>query len=198
MIRTAQVQRTTNETSIEISLNLDGSGQAKVDTGVGFLDHMLEQLALHGLFDINLTAHGDLHIDTHHLVEDTAINLGKAFNDALGDRSGIYRMGHAYVPMDEALALAVIDFSGRPYWIIDIPWNSLLIGELPTSLLTHFFESFAANALCNLHLHLIHGRDDHHAAEAAFKALARASRQAVALDPLRQGKIASTKGSLRS
>lgn len=198
MPRTAQIERLTNETSIEISLNLDGTGLSKIDTGIGFLDHMLEQLAFHGLIDLTLKGRGDLHIDPHHLIEDSAICLGKAFNEALGDRSGIVRTGNAYVPMDDALALAVIDFSGRPYWVINIPWNTPQIGEIPTSLISHFFESFAANAACNLHLKILYSRDDHHAAEATFKAFARAIYKAITLDPRRQGQITSTKGSLNS
>lgn len=198
--RSARVERQTSETRVRIELNLDGTGHHRIATGVGFLDHMLTHVAVHGLFDLDLQASGDLHIDVHHTVEDVALALGQAFNQALGDRSGITRMAHACAPMDETLAFAAVDLSGRPYAVIDAQWDTPAVGGIPTSLFAHFFESFAVTARCNLHARLLAGRDDHHRAEALFKAFARALDQASCLDPRRSAAgglaIPSTKGTL--
>ena len=195
-MRTAKVERNTNETQITVELNLDGSGQHNIDTGVGFLDHMLTHIAVHGLFDLTAKATGDLHIDVHHTVEDVALVLGSSFDQALGDRKGIVRMASFYAPMDETLAYVALDLSGRPYAVIDAEWGQAPVGQIPTSLFPHFFESFAVNAKCNLHARVLYGRDDHHKAEALFKALARALDMATMLDPRRSGNVPSTKGSL--
>jgi imidazoleglycerol-phosphate dehydratase len=194
-MRTSKVERNTNETQITIELNLDGSGQHDISTSVGFLDHMLTHIAVHGLFDLTVKAIGDLHIDVHHTVEDVALVLGTAFDQALGDRKGIVRMASFYAPMDETLAFVAIDLSGRPYAVIDAEWGQAPVGQIPTSLFPHFFESFAVTARCNLHARILYGRDDHHKAEALFKALARALDAATMLDERRTG-IASTKGTL--
>jgi imidazoleglycerol-phosphate dehydratase len=194
--RTAEVTRKTRETDITLALNVDGKGQANVKTGVGFLDHMLEAVASHGLFDLTVSAKGDLHVDPHHTIEDVGLVLGMAFDRALGDRSGIRRMGYAYVPMDEALARVVVDLSGRPYTIFEAVWHSSAIGDFPTTLVGHFFESVAVQARMNLHAHLLYGGDDHHQAEALFKAFARAMSDAVSIDPRRGGVVPSTKGVL--
>lgn len=195
--RTATIQRRTSETDITISLMLDGSGRHTIATGIGFLDHMLSALALHSLFDLSVQAQGDLHIDPHHTIEDVAIVLGQVLHEALGERSAIQRMGHAFVPMDEALARVVVDLSGRPYTVFQAQWRAPAIGQFPTSLVAHFFETLAIHGRFNLHARVEYGRDDHHQAEALFKALARALRAAVALDPGRGG-VASTKGTLVS
>lgn len=179
-----------------LTLNLDGSGQHGIQTGVGFLDHMLMHLAVHGLFDLTVQATGDLHIDPHHTIEDTALVLGQAFAEALSDKKGIARMGHAYVPMDEALAFVAVDLSGRPYAVMQAEWHTPAIGQFPTSLVPHFFESLAVTMKANLHARVLYGRDDHHQAEALFKALARALSAAVQIDPRRAGAVPSTKGSL--
>jgi imidazoleglycerol-phosphate dehydratase len=194
--RHAAVQRRTKETQIEIELDLDGSGLYKIDTGIGFLDHMLTHLAMHGLFDITVHGSGDLHVDSHHTVEDVALALGQAFDQALGDRSGIVRSASAFVPMDESLAFVAIDLSGRPYTVMNVTWHIPFIGAIPTSLFEHFFESFATTARCNLHARILYGRDDHHQAEALFKALARALDTATRFDSRRSGKIPSTKGTV--
>jgi imidazoleglycerol-phosphate dehydratase len=195
-MRTAEIQRTTNETDIQLRLNLDGSGAHEIATGVGFLDHMLTHVAVHGLFDIQLQARGDLHIDSHHTIEDCALALGMALNDALADRKGIARMGSAYVPMDEALAFVALDLSGRPYSVFEAEWRAPMIGQLPTSLVGHFFESLAVTARMNLHARVLYGRDDHHQAEALFKALGRALDAATQIDVRRGGAVPSTKGTL--
>jgi imidazoleglycerol-phosphate dehydratase len=195
-MRTAQIERKTNETVIKVSLNLDGSGKHAIHTGIGFLDHMLTHLAVHGLFDLELNAQGDLGIDAHHTVEDCALGLGQALDQALADRRGIVRMGSAYVPMDEALAFVAVDLSGRPYWVMDVTWHTPAVGGIDTSLMTHFFESLAASARMNLHARVLYGRDDHHQSEALFKALGRALEAAVRLDPRRGLSIPSTKGRL--
>ena len=195
-MRTASLSRKTNETDIRIELDLDGSGQHEINTGIGFLDHMLTHLAVHGLFDLTVKASGDLHIDVHHTVEDTALLLGSAFDQALGDRKGIVRMASCYAPMDESLAFVALDLSGRPYSVIEAEWGSALVGQIPTSLFPHFLESFAITARCNLHARVLYGRDDHHKAEALFKALARALDAATSIDTRREGNIPSTKGSL--
>jgi len=193
--RTAAVERRTNETQIALTLNLDGSGQATISTGVGFFDHMLHHVAVHGLFDLTVHASGDLHIDAHHTVEDVAICLGRALDQALGDRQGIARMGAAYVPMDEALARVVVDLSGRAYPVFHAAFTTPMIGQMPTSLVEHVFETLAVHARMNLHAEVIYGRDDHHKAEALFKALGRALRVVVERDP-RRADVASTKGTL--
>jgi imidazoleglycerol-phosphate dehydratase len=195
-MRCAEIHRKTNETEVHVSLNLDGNGNYQIETGIGFLDHLLSQVAMHGLFNLQLKAVGDLHVDVHHTVEDCALALGQALDLALGDRRGINRIGSAYVPMDEALAFVCIDLSGRPYTVIQAEWRSPAVGNIPTSLLPHFLESFAAAGRCNLHARLLYGRDDHHQAEALFKALGRGLEAAVRLEPRRQGNIPSTKGSL--
>lgn len=195
-MRQATIQRTTNETDITLRLNLDGSGQATIDTGVGFFDHMLHHVAVHGLLDLEIKAVGDLHIDSHHTIEDVAICLGQAIHEALGERQGITRMGAALVPMDEALAQVVIDLSGRAYAVIQADFSTPSIGQMPTSLVAHVLESIATAGRMNLHAQVFYGRDDHHKAEALFKALGRALRMAVEFDPRRAGVIPSTKGSL--
>jgi imidazoleglycerol-phosphate dehydratase len=195
-MRTSTITRRTNETDISIELALDGTGQHNIATGIGFLDHMLTHLAVHGLFDLTVIAKGDLHIDVHHTVEDVALILGAAFDQALGDRKGIVRMAHAYVPMDETLAFVAIDLSGRPYCVVTADWGMAPVGDIPTSLFPHFLESFAVASRCNLHARVLYGRDDHHKAEALFKALARALDLATQLDPRRAGNVPSTKGSL--
>jgi len=195
-MRTAEISRQTNETQIEIKLDLDGTGKHEIATGVGFLDHMLTHLAVHGLFYLTVKAKGDLHIDSHHTVEDVALALGQAFDKALGDRKGIIRIGDSFAPMDETLAHVAIDLSGRPYSLIQAEWHSPYIGNLPTTLFPHFFESFAVTSKCNLHARILYGRDDHHQAEALFKAWARALDIATQIDPRRAGGIPSTKGTL--
>jgi imidazoleglycerol-phosphate dehydratase len=193
--RKTTVSRHTNETRIDLALNLDGSGRVDIQTGVGFFDHMLHHIAHHGLFDLTVRAAGDLHVDAHHTIEDVAICLGRALDQALGDRAGIVRMGSAYVPMDEALARVVVDLSGRPYAVIQAEFETPLMGQMPTSLVAHVFESIAFNARMNLHAAVLYGRDDHHKAESLFKALGRALSAAVRVDPLRGG-VPSTKGTL--
>ncbi len=195
-MRTGEISRQTNETQITIKLNLDGSGKHEIATGVGFLDHMLTHLAIHGLFDLTVHARGDLHIDVHHTVEDVALALGQAFDKALGDRKGIVRMGDCFAPMDETLAHVALDLSGRPYAVIQADWHTPYVGNIPTTLFPHFFESFAVTARCNLHARVLYGRDDHHQAEALFKAWARALDQVTQIDPRREGIIPSTKGTL--
>lgn len=196
MNRTASITRKTNETDITIELNLDGSGIHDIVTGVGFLDHMLTHIAVHGLFDLTVKAAGDLHIDVHHTVEDVALVLGSAFDQALGDRKGIVRMASFFTPMDETLAFVALDLSGRPYSVIDAEWGSAPVGQIPTSLFPHFFESFAVTSRSNLHAKVLYGRDDHHKAEALFKALARALDAATMIDERRKNAIPSTKGKL--
>jgi len=195
-MRTAEISRKTNETQITVKLNLDGTGQHEISTGIGFFDHMLTHLAVHGLFDLTVQAHGDLEIDTHHTIEDTALALGQVFDKALGDRKGIVRMGDCFAPMDETLAHVAMDLSGRPYAVVQADWHSPYIGNIPTTLFPHFFESFTVTARCNLHARILYGRDDHHQAEALFKAWARALDQATQIDPRRAGVIPSTKGTL--
>lgn len=195
-MRTAEISRTTNETQIQIRLDLDGTGKHDVSTGVGFLDHMLTHLAVHGLFDLTVNAKGDLHIDVHHTVEDVALALGQAFDQALAARKGIVRMGACFAPMDESLAHVALDLSGRPYAVIQAEWHSPYVGSIPTTLFPHFFESFAVTARCNLHARVLYGRDDHHQAEALFKAWARALDATTQIDPRRAGGIPSTKGTL--
>ena len=193
--RRVTVARHTRETDIAVTLDLDGTGAADVRSGVGFLDHLLGSFAHHGLFDLAVRATGDLHVDEHHTVEDVALVLGNALAEALGDRAGIARFGEASVPMDEALATAVVDVGGRPYAVVDLPFRGERVGTLPTQLIEHALEAFARTSGTTLHLRGT-GRNDHHLAEAAFKALARALRAAVAEDPRRPGAVPSTKGSL--
>ncbi len=194
--RTAQLDRNTNETQISVSVNLDGTGQANVATGIGFFDHMLHLLAKHSLMDLNVQVKGDLHIDPHHSVEDTGIALGKAVLQAMGDKAGIRRYGDCTLPMDETLATAAIDFSGRAYfvWSADIPQTKL--GDFDTELAEDFWQAFAQQAQCNLHILLHYGRNTHHLIEAIFKATARAIRQAIEADPRAAGVVPSTKGTL--
>jgi imidazoleglycerol-phosphate dehydratase len=194
-MRTASLERHTNETHITLDLNLDGAGKANIHTGIGFLDHMLTLFAAHGLFDLTLHAEGDLHIDEHHTAEDTFICLGKALDQALGDRRGIVRTAHSYMPMDEALARVVVDLSGRAYTLFEAEFTTPRAGQLSTDLIWHLFETFATHGRFNLHAHVLTGRNDHHKIEALFKALARALNIAAQLDP-RQTDIPSTKGTL--
>ena len=195
MHRSASIHRKTSETEITLGVALDGTGTHEIATGVPFLDHLLRHVAVHGLIDLNVQAQGDLQIDEHHTVEDVAIVLGQAVAEALGDHAGIRRMGHAYVPMDESLAFVAIDLSGRPYAVVDAPFATPAIGTLGTSLVGHFLETLAVHARMNLHARILYGRDDHHKAEALFKALGRALRDAVEPDPRRSG-VPSTKGVL--
>ena len=195
MARQAQVTRNTNETQISVSLNLDGSGKSKLATGVGFLDHMLYQIARHGVFDLEITAKGDLHIDAHHTVEDVGITLGQAFAKAIGDKAGVRRYGHAYVPLDEALSRVVVDLSGRPGLDLRIDFVRARIGEFDVDLVREFFQGFVNHALVTLHIDNLKGDNAHHQAETAFKAFGRALRMAVELDPRMTG-VPSTKGSL--
>ncbi len=195
MTRTATIHRQTSETDISLSINLDGTGQHEINTEVGFFDHMLTAVSVHSLLDLAIQAKGDLHIDTHHTIEDVGIVLGQAINQALGDRKGITRMAHAYVPMDEALGFVAVDLGGRPYTVFHGTWHTPAIGQMPTDLVEHFFESVAIHAKMNLHARVEYGRNDHHQAEALFKAFARALRQAVEHDP-RRVDMASTKGTL--
>jgi imidazoleglycerol-phosphate dehydratase len=192
MTRTARVERTTRETNVEIQLDLDGTGRAEVVTRVGFFDHLLTALAHHGLFDLEIATEGDLEIDDHHTVEDTALVLGQAFAEALGDRAGIVRYADATVPMDEAIATATVDVGGRPFAVLDLSFAADRIGMLSTQMIPHALDALARTAGFTIHL-TARGRNDHHVAEAAFKALARALRGAVAVDPRREG-VPSTKG----
>jgi imidazoleglycerol-phosphate dehydratase len=195
-MRKAQVHRKTGETDIQVALNLDGSGLYQIETGIPFLDHMLTHVAVHGLFDLELKAHGDLHVDYHHTVEDCALALGQAIDLALEDRRGIIRIGHAYVPMDEALAFVALDLSGRPYGVIRAEWHTPAVGGVAVSLFPHFLESLAVTARCNLHARILYGRDDHHQVEALFKGLGRALDSATTLDVRRGTTVPSTKGRL--
>jgi imidazoleglycerol-phosphate dehydratase len=194
-MRQARIERTTKETQIELTLNVDGHGKAEVNTGIGFLDHMLTLLAGHGLFDLTVLARGDLHIDEHHTAEDVLICLGKAFDQALGDRRGLVRTAHSFVPMDEALALVAVDLGGRPYCLVDAEFATPRVGQLGTDLIFHLLESLAIHARMNLHAKVFYGRNDHHKVEAIFKSLARALDSATQLD-LRRQDVPSTKGTL--
>lgn len=195
MSRTARVERKTKESSVLIELNLDGTGVHSIDTGVPFYDHMLSQLSKHGLMDLTVHTQGDLHIDAHHTVEDTALALGQAINEALGDRAGLRRFGDAAVPLDECLVQAVVDLSGRPYLVHEEPEIVELIGTYDTSLTRHIWESLVATAQITLHVRVLSGRNAHHIVEAQFKAVARALRDAVVADPRVVG-VPSTKGTL--
>ena len=196
MARTAELSRKTKETDIQVRIDLDGSGSSDVETGLAFFDHMLDQLARHGLFDITLRCAGDLQVDAHHTVEDCGRLLGRAFDQALGTREGIRRMGHAIVPMDEALAQVAVDFSGRGWCAASMGSAGSDAGGVPTSLLQHFLEGFAAEAKLTLHASVLAGENSHHQSEALFKALARALCDAATLDPRRAGILPSTKGTL--
>jgi imidazoleglycerol-phosphate dehydratase len=196
MNRTAEVTRNTAETQITVRVNLDGTGQARLETGIGFFDHMLDQIARHGLIDLDIAAKGDLHIDGHHTVEDVGITLGQAVYKAVGDKKGIRRYGHAYVPLDEALSRVVIDFSGRPGLIMNVPFKSGMIGTFDTQLAHEFFQGFCNHAFVTLHVDNLRGENAHHQCETVFKAFARALRAALELDPRSAGTIPSTKGSL--
>jgi imidazoleglycerol-phosphate dehydratase len=193
--RTAEIQRETAETKISLSLNLDGNGVIQVESGVGFLDHMLTLFAKHGLFDLEIRCQGDTQVDAHHTTEDIGICLGQAFAAALGDKRGITRYGHIVLPMEETLVTAAVDLSGRNYFVMNSPIPSAKIGEFDSELVEDFWYAFASNAACNYHILLHYGRNSHHIAEAIFKASARALRMAVAIDP-RQTDIPSTKGTL--
>ena len=194
--RSAEITRNTNETQITVRVNLDGTGVAKLNTGIGFFDHMLDQIARHGLIDLQIQAVGDLHIDGHHTVEDVGIALGQAVHKAVGDKKGIRRYGHAYVPLDEALSRVVVDFSGRPGLEMYVPFKSGMIGAFDSQLAFEFFQGFVNHAFVTLHIDNLRGENAHHQAETVFKAFARALRMALELDPRSAGVIPSTKGSL--
>ncbi|MES2151568.1 MAG: imidazoleglycerol-phosphate dehydratase HisB [Pseudomonadota bacterium] len=196
MTRTAEITRNTNETQIRVAINLDGTGVQKLNTGVPFLDHMLDQIARHGLIDLDIECVGDLHIDAHHTVEDTGITLGMAVAKAIGDKKGIRRYGHAYVPLDEALSRVVIDFSGRPGLEMHVPWKRAMIGGFDVDLAHEFFQGFVNHALVSLHIDNLRGENAHHQCETVFKAFGRALRMAAELDARSAGTIPSTKGSL--
>jgi imidazoleglycerol-phosphate dehydratase len=196
MTRTAEITRNTNETQIRVAINLDGTGKQKLNTGVPFLDHMLDQIARHGLIDLDIECVGDLHIDAHHTVEDTGITLGMAVAKAIGDKKGIRRYGHAYVPLDEALSRVVIDFSGRPGLEMHVPWKRAMIGAFDVDLAHEFFQGFVNHALVSLHIDNLRGENAHHQCETVFKAFGRALRMASELDARAAGTIPSTKGSL--
>jgi imidazoleglycerol-phosphate dehydratase len=195
-MRTTRLNRSTLETNITVSLNLDGAGQTKLNTGVPFLDHMLDQIARHGLMDIEVEARGDLHIDAHHTVEDVGITLGQAFAAAIGDKKGVRRMGHAYAPLDEALSRVVVDLSGRPGLIFEVPFTRGRVGEFDLDLIREFFQGFANHALVTLHIDNLRGVNAHHQAETVFKAFGRALRMAVEADPRAANIMPSTKGAL--
>jgi len=194
--RQASVERNTLETQVKVKINLDGTGECKLDTGVPFLEHMLDQVARHGMIDLEISAKGDLHIDAHHTVEDIGITLGQAFNQAIGDKKGIVRYGHAYVPLDEALSRVVIDFSGRPGMEYNVRFERSNIGEFDVDLFHEFFQGFINHANVTLHIDNLSGNNAHHIAETVFKAFGRAVRMAISADPRMQGVMPSTKGSL--
>jgi len=195
-MRTASVTRNTAETAIDVTVNIDGSGQYSVSTGIGFLDHMVEQLSRHSLIDIDMTVKGDLHIDQHHTVEDSALALGEAVAKALGDKRGIRRYGDALSPMDETLTRVALDISGRPYLVFDVEFSQPRLGEMDTEMFEHWFHSFAQTAGLTLHVETLHGSNNHHIAEAAYKGLARSLRAAVEIDARKADAIPSTKGVL--
>jgi imidazoleglycerol-phosphate dehydratase len=195
-MRQTTVRRQTAETDVLVSLDLDGSGQHDISTQIGFLDHMLAHVAVHGLFDLSVQARGDLHVDSHHTVEDVALTLGQALDQALGERRGIVRIASASVPMDEALAFVAIDLSGRPYAVTQVEWQGPSVGTLPVSLIPHLFHSMATTMRATVHARVLYGEDDHHRAEALFKALGRALDGATRVDPRRGRSIPSTKGKL--
>ena len=195
-MRNTQVTRNTLETQIGVTLNLDGNGKTTFNTGVPFLDHMMDQIARHGLMDLDIVAKGDLHIDAHHTVEDIGITLGQAFYQAIGDKKGLRRYGHAYVPLDEALSRVVLDISGRPGLVFNVDFTRATIGEFDVDLIHEFFQGFVNHALVTLHIDCLAGNNAHHQAETIFKAFGRALRMAVELDPRMSGMMPSTKGSL--
>lgn len=195
-MRTGSIERKTNETNISVEVNLDGAGRYDVNTGIGFLDHMLEQLSRHSLIDLKVEANGDLHIDAHHTTEDSGIAIGQAVTKALGDRKGISRYGHAYVPMDETLARVAIDLSNRPYLVWKVKFTQDRLGEMDTELFKEWFQAFAQAAGATLHVECLYGENNHHIVEACFKALARALRAAVEVDPRKADAVPSTKGVL--
>jgi imidazoleglycerol-phosphate dehydratase len=194
-MRSAIIDRVTGETEVHLSLKLDGTGRGEVNTGIGFLDHLLALFLHHGLFDLNVAARGDLNVDAHHVTEDVAICLGQALDRALGDREGIVRVAHSYVPMDDTLGFVAVDLGGRPYAVIDVTWKSGVLGTLDADLVRHFLEAVAMNGRLSLHARVLYGLNDHHQAEALFKAFARALDAATLVDPRRQG-VPSTKGRL--
>jgi imidazoleglycerol-phosphate dehydratase len=194
--RRATIERFTTETRISVSIDLDGTGQYEIDTGIGFLDHMLQQLSRHGLIDLKVKAEGDLHIDFHHTTEDTGIAIGEAFSKALGDRRGINRYGHMYIPMDETLTRVALDLSNRPYLIWRVDFTRDKLGEMDTELFKEWFQAFAQAAGCTLHVENLYGLNNHHIVETCFKGLARALKIAIALDPRQSGLVPSTKGVL--
>ncbi len=195
-MRTAIIERKTRETSIRVEVNLDGTGKSDITTGIGFFDHMLDQVARHGLIDLAIKAEGDLHIDQHHTVEDTGIALGQAVRKALGDLKGVTRYAEAFLPMDETLTRVALDISGRPFLVFKVAFHTAKIGVFDTQLVREFFQAFAMNAGITLHVETLYGENDHHIAESCFKGLARALRAGVAIDPRRAGEIPSTKGTL--
>jgi imidazoleglycerol-phosphate dehydratase len=195
-MREGRVERKTSETEVAVRVNLDGTGAYKVDTGIGFLDHMLAQLARHALIDLEVTAKGDLHIDAHHTTEDTGIAIGQALDQALGARTGVQRYGHAYLPMDEALSRVALDLSGRAFLVWRVDFKRDKVGEFDTELFREFFQALAGNARMTLHVETLYGENDHHVAESCFKALARALRAAVEIDPRKADQVPSTKGAL--
>ena len=196
MKRVSQSARETQETKISVSVCLDGSGEYEIRTGNGMFDHLLAQIARHGLIDLTILAEGDIQVGWHHIVEDTAIVLGKAFKEAVSDGAGIVRMGHTYVPLDEALALTVVDYSGRGYSVIDAPMTESDLGGLPADLIRHFMETFSREGGFNLHVRVLAGMNNHHIAEATFKSLGRSLKAALSNDPRREGAVASTKGTI--
>lgn len=196
--RIARVSRATKETSIEVEVNLDGTGQYDIATGIGFLDHMLEQLSRHSLMDITVKAKGDLHIDSHHTTEDTGLAIGKAVSDALGERKGIVRYGDALSPMDETLSRVALDFSGRPYFVWNVNFTRDKLGEMDTELFREWFQAFSQTAGLTLHVETLYGTNNHHIVESCFKGLARAARAAIAIDPRKADAVPSTKGTLTS
>jgi len=195
-MRTATVERNTRETRISVTVNLDGTGQSSLDTGIGFLDHMLEQVSKHGLIDIDLKVEGDLHVDMHHTTEDSAIAIGQAVRQALGECRGVRRFAHAYLPMDEALSRVALDISGRPYLIWKVDFSRPKIGEMDSELFKEWFQAFAQNAGITLHVENLYGDNNHHIVESCFKGLARSLRDAIAIDERQKDVIPSTKGSL--
>lgn len=201
MTRTSEIRRETKETSIYVKINIDGSGKSNINTGIGFFDHMLTAFTVHGCFDLEVQAKGDLDTDAHHTIEDVGITLGQALNEAIGDKKGIVRVANSFVPMDETLAFVALDLSGRPYWVINVQWHGDYIGNgkdylIPTSLLEHFFQSVVVHAGITLHIKEEIGKDNHHIAEAMFKAFSRALDQASRLDAKRGLQVPSSKGSL--
>ena len=195
-MRKATIDRKTNETEIKLIINLDGSGQYKINTGIPFFDHMLTQVAVHGLFDLEIKVEGDLAVDQHHTIEDTALALGQAFQEALGDKAGIERVGQSLVPMDEALCQVIADLSGRPYLVFDAQWDDPRVADIPITLVEHFFYAFSMTSKSTLHTRVLYGRDNHHKVEGLFKAFGRALKLASTIDPRRRDQVPSSKGVL--